>query len=458
MPGWHDDHFTGLFTLFVRVQVRPHDPSVPMTAGEMPPWYPGEPELGCGGAGWTVEEADLACLGEAVERILARALPRDHFVEASWSNWPLHEPAVDPRHWVLFHPAQYAQQHFPLAPLTPDSVCRWVCCRRVRTGDPVWVPEEMVYLLPRRGESQRYMHGFSTGLTCGKVGHPVLLRGAQEVIERDALVGGWWGRYGVEEWPEDVVREILGAEIWRRVDRPNLTYRFYHFRSPFSAHVTLISLSGQDQEGWVFSVGSACRETRAASWRKALLEAIQGRHCVRRLLARWQEAGQPPLQMPTTFLEHALFYALHPMRLAETVLECPARPSPDPDAERTEGLDELCGKLGDDRPVLFRNLTPPVVTGVESSTPRCVAEFRGVEASTPATSYPSTPQFVVESGVSKPPPQPRPAPNSDWLVLRVVIPGLQPLHGDHRLPFLGGPLWQPRPCSDWASVPPHPFA
>jgi hypothetical protein len=209
-----------------------------------------------------------------------------------------------------------------------------------------------------------------------------------------------------------MVRDLLGPAVWGRVDRPNLHYRFYHIRSPFSSHVTLISVQGEDREGWVFSVGSACRETRRASGQKALLEAVQGRHCVRRLLGQWQETGRRPLEVPTTFLEHALFYALHPRRLLETVLERAAPPSSDPDVDQTEELAALRAKLGGTRPILFRNLTPP-----------------GLAAQLP-----------------------------EWEVLRVVIPGLQPLHGDHRLPFLGGPLWGSRPCGDWVSVPPHPFA
>ena len=40
----------------------------------------------------------------------------------------------------------------------------------------------------------------STGLGCGRLGQPVLLRGLQEVIERDALMGAWWGRYPLWEW------------------------------------------------------------------------------------------------------------------------------------------------------------------------------------------------------------------------------------------------------------------
>jgi ribosomal protein S12 methylthiotransferase accessory factor len=412
MRSWYDSRFTGLFTLFVRLRLRPHDPAVSMTAGPLPAWYPGDPELGSGGAGWTAEEADLACLGEAIERLQARALPGDGFIESAWAAWPRDEPPVDPARWVLFHPEQYVQKGFPLEPLTADTVCRWVCCREADTGNPFWVPEEMVFLTPRRGEGHRHVHGFSTGLSCGRVGDPVLLRGVQEVIERDALVGGWWGSYAVEEWPAETVRGLLGSGVWGRVDRPNLRYRFYRIRSPFSAHVTLVSQSGQDEEGWVFSTGSACRETRRASWQKALLEAIQGRHCVRRLLGQWEDEGRQPLTVPATFFEHALFYSLHPGRLAGTILEQAGPPAADDEAERSEGVAELRARLGEDRPILFRNLTPPGLAG----------------------------------------------PFPGWLVLRVVVPGLQPLHGDHRLPFLGGPLWGTRPCSDWAAMPPHPFA
>lgn len=45
----------------------------------------------------------------------------------------------------------------------------------------------------------------------------------------------------------------------------------------------------------------------------------------------------------------------------------------------------------------------------------------------------------------------------DWHVVRVVVPGLQPLHGHHDFPHLGGPLWAPRGLADWANQLPHPF-
>jgi hypothetical protein len=113
--------------------------------------------------------------------------------------------------------------------------------------------------------------------------------------------------------------------------------------------------------------------------------------------------------LPRDFAGHAVFYSRHPDRLRETVLHHPAsreRKRP----EGPEPLSTLIERLGPERPVLFRLMTPP-----------------GIAAEEPG-----------------------------WAVLRVAVPGLQPMHGDHLFPFLGGPLWG-RPVEDWRMMAPHPF-
>jgi hypothetical protein len=84
-----------------------------------------------------------------------------------------------------------------------------------------------------------------------------------------------------------------------------------------------------------------------------------------------------------------------------------------PDAEEsvTEDCAALVARLGPERPVLFRNVTPPFIA----------QEIR------------------------------------TWLVVKVLVPGLQPLHGNARFPHLGGPLWASRRWADWPCLPPHPF-
>jgi ribosomal protein S12 methylthiotransferase accessory factor YcaO len=234
----------------------------------------------------------------------------------------------------------------------------------------------------------------------------VLLRGLQEVIERDALLGAWWSRYPLEEHDPGRVLAALGPSQAERLLRPNLRYRWYRIASPYSAHVTVVTLEGDDREGYCFSVGSACRETRTSSWDKAVLEAVQGRHYVRHL--RGQRTA---IEVPADFADHALYHSLRPEELQRTVFR-QARPSTEGAEENAaEGWMALVERLGESHPVLFRQVTPPSLS----------AEGLG------------------------------------WLVLRVLVPGLQPLHGHHGYPFLGGPLWAPRGIDAWRDIPPHPF-
>jgi ribosomal protein S12 methylthiotransferase accessory factor len=408
MTAWYASRYTGLFSRTTPVPRRPHDPEVFVWSGTLPRWGPDGVELAAGGAGWDEQAAEMAGVGEAVERWLPQPLPQDRSVEASFERWPLNEPAVEPERWVLFHPEQYAQAGFPFAPLTRSSVCRWVCCRHMLTGEPYWAPEEFVFLAPRRGQLHQFGPAISTGMSCGCEGDPVVLRGLQEVIERDALVGAWWGRYPLEEHDVGRVFALLGPELPARLSRPNLRYRCYRVASPFSEHVTIATLEGDDREGFCFSVGSACRETAPDSWRKSLLEAVQGRHYVRFLKARDAERGAA-VEMPDDFAQHAAFYSHHPERRRATILERATWVGEESEAER-EDLRGLVERLRP-RPVLFRSLTPP-------------------------------PLSIEKMG---------------WVVVRVLVPGLQPLHGSHRLPFLGGELWRPRGLREWGEMPPHPF-
>ena len=49
--------------------------------------------------------------------------------------------------------------------------------------------------------------------------NPVVLRGLQEVIERDALVGAWWGRYPLEEHDSERVFGFFHSSLPPRLRR-----------------------------------------------------------------------------------------------------------------------------------------------------------------------------------------------------------------------------------------------
>lgn len=422
---WQLSGFSGLFREYGAVAPRPHDPDVAIWAGTVANRALGDSDA-VGGAGWTAEQAEMAGIGEAIERWQTHRLASDHGIHLAFSAWPHIEPekgpAISPERWVLFHPGQY-QPGFPFPAMTDDDPLDWVCFRRAITGQPHWVPADLAFMDLRPGTVPRFAPAVSTGWSAHCQADLALLRGTQEVIERDAMVGAWWGIYAMREHRPAAVMATLPPWLPARVERGNLRYRFYHIESPYSAHVTMVTMMGDDREGGCFSIGSACRESRAESWQKALLEAIQGRHYVRYWKPRMAETLAPGGQLggpvdgnrrvPTTFREHALWYSYAPERLDDTVLaSCPGPDRPGSDASIRESLATLCARLGERHPVLFRVFTPPAIT----------------------------------------------AENLGWVVIRVMIPGLQPLHGDHRIPFLGGSMWRDRPLTDWTTMPPHPFA
>ncbi len=409
MEEWQRSMFTGLFTRIGPLARRPHDPALALCAAQAAAWRDDLSPVDGGGVGWDDAMAEGGAVGEAVERLQASPLPQDDVFEASYADWPLDEPALGPGRWVLFHEEQHRQAGFPYRPFEATTRCRWTCCRRVLTGEPVWAPADLVYLNPPRGAAQTLCPGLSTGLASGRAGDPVVLRGLQEVVERDAVVGMWWGRYPLYDIPADTVWAMLGDRA-DDLRRPNLRWRFLRIGSPFSDHVAVAALEGEDLEGPVFSVGSACRETLAASITKSLLEAAHGRHYVRWLKQEHHAGRFVTGEIPRSFAEHAAYYSLKPNRFQHTPLAASKIISNVIDNNRVEALADIIGRLGPQRPVLVRSMTPPALAGL------------------------------------------------GWRVARVAVPGLQPLHGHHQLAHLGGPLWQPRSLREYAAVAPHPFA
>jgi ribosomal protein S12 methylthiotransferase accessory factor len=376
--------YTGLFRMLGETPARAHDPDVHVWAG-IPANRPWPAQDSVGGAGWSAEDAERACIGEAIERWQTHPLPSDRLVRATFAALP---DAIDPLRFVRFH----AAQDIPYERLEAQTELDWVRCRVLGEGTPIWAPADLVFLDLRPDHVPRFGPTISTGWSAHATAQAALASAILEAIERDAIVGAWWGAYPLVEM------DAPPLAVMDRLARRNLRYRWYRVVTPRAAHVTIVTLEGEDSEGYVFSIGSACRLDRHASLTKAALEAVQGRHYVRYLLSTTE-----PVEVPASFAEHAAFYSRHPRRLADTCLHRAARHVDD---APPESLREIIARLP---PTAFRHATPPA---------------------------------LVDLG---------------YVVMRVIIPELQPLHGDHRLPFLGGPLWN-RPLSDWASMPPHPFA
>jgi thiazole/oxazole-forming peptide maturase SagD family component len=409
--------FTGIVKQCQEIPRKVYDPAIPLWSALLAAPTP----TAVGGAGWTEEQAFLACLGEAVERWQTRLFPSELSTLKSFNEWEheKEEQALAPHEIRVFHQDQYALPDFPFRPWTPESLCYWTLFRELESGLPWWVPSDFCGLMhPAFSSASLSCAPFtplvSTGLSSGLWGQNVLLKAIQEVIERDGLMKGWWGEYPIKRYPANSIwLKHFTEEERLALQRPNLEYRFYQIDSPFTRHLCLVSLEGEDETGYIFAVGSACRETQQGSWKKAILEAIQDRSYVRYLKNR----------IPPTFFEnrysfrdfshHALFYSYFPERLSETALQANSLKQEVETEERmteTESLNSLISTLKPFR-IFFRQMTP---LALAQNFPECY-------------------------------------------VLQVLIPGLQGLYADERFPFLGSAFWEKRPLYSYGVFPPHPF-
>jgi hypothetical protein len=135
LSGWWDSPYTGLFRAWRPLPAWPHDPAVSVWSGLLPRWGLDGTDLSVGGVGLDEAEAATAARGEAVERWMCRPIPSDGRALATYADWPLDEPAVEPSRWVLFHPEQYTTPGCPFRPLTVTTPCHWVSCSSSRRED-----------------------------------------------------------------------------------------------------------------------------------------------------------------------------------------------------------------------------------------------------------------------------------------------------------------------------------
>jgi len=360
----------------------------------------GEPngEMTFAGAGFSPESAMMACLGEAVERYCCRFVDRNALTLAGYRD--LRSQAVDPASWSLFSPAQYAQPHFPFTPLHQDTQLRWTQARDLVSDESRLVPACFVYMPYEPSAPEPLIApAISTGLSCASSYEEALLRGLYEVIERDALAITWLKR--VPTWElVDMPAEIAGI-----FEQGPIKYHIYDITSDVNIPVYLVLSVGDSEAGSIVSVGVACNADPLKALSKAFLENAQGRLALPHL--RKKHAGwtpQPDFANVKTFEDHALVLTCRPDLLQQiNFLGAKGRRS----FEETL-LDRLdCT----DRPLNF-----------------CIEQLDRLGLQPFAKEL--TTEDIRGIGLS---------------VVRAMIPGMQPLHGTHILPFLGGKRLQSAP-------------
>lgn len=355
-----------------------------------------------GGVGTSRSNACIAAIAEALERYAA-----------SWS-------AIETACWDDVGPTtrigfdeitahSESQRTDPLLAGTgyrdePSLAEVW----RLHDGASRHVPAVLVGLTTDHGTLST-----SSGLAAAFSLEQALLRGTQELIERDALMGTWLHQLpGREVEFEPAASDVTDLGGWLRAY--DLTQQWSPH--PVAAVVGVVPLDGESR----FSMGLACRRSWCDAVAKAEHECLQGTVFAGYEARAHPEFGSLAPDDVVDFDRHAVYYTARPERIADLPLlqsgrgVAPLEPDPMSVTDELRSLVRRLAAAGID--VLARELT--------------TIDLRQV----------------------------------GLRVVRVLAPSLTPIHHDHRLPFLGGTTpdraWRYpdlQPLGPFPSPHPHPL-
>jgi len=359
-----------------------------------------------GGAGLSKDQAFAATIGEAVERYCAAYNDPDEIIFASYDE--LRDPAVPPSHFCLYSRKQYQSPGFPYHPFTPKTRLSWTWAFSLQQNRSILVPASLVHLPLYLEDAQSETEIgpiTSTGLACGPTLEEAILSAIAEVVERDALACFWMAMPEPKRTTVDPDSEIFEA-FNKKFDLEGLQYYICDITSDLGVPTFLTILKGGSNQGAMINAGSAANLSPSRGCLKSLIEAAHGRPYVRFILQsqqNWRYSSD--FSTVNTFQDHAAFYTRAPQHISALDLITNADPekrlSDLPTLSNGSPIADICkyrellAHHGFD--ILVKDLTTP---------------------------------DIEEIGLK---------------VVRVLIPGLQLLHGDHRYPFLGCPrLYQTR--------------
>ncbi len=357
------------------------------------------PGFGCGVA-LSRSGAQGAAVGEILERYGASFYDPESLRHAAFDE--LEEEAVAPEAFALFSSRQHARfdavrgtQDWIPQRFTRVTRTAWVPGFNLVTRRPILVPAPFVYLPYLYADDEPYVVDcFSTGTACSRDRDEATLKALYEVVERDAVSVTWHASLEprrIELEPNSATARLYEDRIACQGVRCVLLEATLDVPIP-----TVIAFLLHEDGGTV--VGSSTRLNPAEAATKALLEAAQGRLVWKReLLVGSSKRFADDFHDVVEFSDHPQVYMNGEMRRHLDFLWS---------SPRTTSLRSLADQSSGD-------------SGRDLAT--CVAMLDQVGLEPIAIDV--TSEDLRDAG---------------YWIIRVVIPGMQPLNARHDSPFLGG--------------------
>lgn len=315
---------------------------IPQNSSE--PW-----KSAAGGVGRTRQSAYISAVGEALERYAGYTFPLP--VRARNECNP--KITIGAESFSLFTEDQRGLADFPFAGLYADDA-HLTNVYDVTDNSEHWVPHGLVSL------RDDYATGVSTssGMAAGPTATTALLRGIQELIERDALMITWLHSLPGRQiaLPESYTKLVgsLAGQVTCIDATPNY--------SPHPVAIVCGSLPIRGNRR--FSLGAACRETWKEAVEKAYLEWAQGVFFAGYFYSLNPELRYESYDVVNTFDAHAVYYTVHPTEWTKIpLLQDPSQYRPSTgrrSASHLTALTNLVRRLKREKiRMYYRDLTTP---------------------------------------------------------------------------------------------------
>lgn len=353
-----------------------------------------------GGGGERPEVALIATLGEAIERYCMLFYDKSKMIFAPHRE--VRDDAVDLDLVRYFSRQQIEEGSFPYGYCSEDTPIYWTWAHSLTTGRQRLVPSSQVYLNYRRDEGEGSAgRNASTGLAAGSTLEEAILSGLYEVIERDAFAILWLLRQPGRRVRIDDDELMATLRDRFHYDHPFVDLEVFDITLDIPIPSIFTVMRRPLEFGPALILSSVTRLSPKEAMQKALREMGQSAPYLRFLRHEFRDWEPAPDHSDVrTFDHHFTLYSKRPEMIDEAMEFCTGVEEeialseiPDRSTGRALGDIEVCREL------------------IESA---------GFEV------------LVVDITTDD-------IRDLGFHVVRVLVPGLVPLHGDHNRPFLGVP-------------------
>ncbi len=218
-----------------------------------------------GGISFNRNQAICAAIAESLERYNgAKFLPK----VKSYEEIKNKDSLLTYQNFSFFSKEQYQQKNFPFKNPQAQEIYYGEVFSLYNNAS-FWIPHEIIGL-SGMDTTHRYVPSTSTGLSAHFIRYFALLRGLQEVLERDALTVTW-----LNSLPG---REIAAPKTYQeKVQALGGKIQVFDLTQDWNPHPVIAVCGYLPMRGIKrISLGVACRENLEQACEKAFLEWLQG--------------------------------------------------------------------------------------------------------------------------------------------------------------------------------------